>query len=189
MSIIPAKFTVGQTVNEWTVLDNIGQRDKHGQVKILVRCSCGTEKYVTEYTVWTGKSKSCRSCGRSRASTVDYRKRDIDGDLRSSWQHYLDGYIRSTNKRGFEFSLTPEQFKMLCRGDCFYCGENPTNNRNFGGNRTLSGVNGIDRVNPLVGYTEENSVACCKVCNWMKSNLSAEEFIAHIEQIYRKVCG
>jgi hypothetical protein len=182
------KFNVGNQMNDWTILDPIGSKDKHGQWKILVRCKCGNEKIVTEYSVWSGKSVSCSTCGHKRRAAGDYRKRDESGDLNSSWTHYLDGYIRSANKRGFEFSLLPEKFKELCRLPCHYCDNPPNNNRNFGGGRILTNVNGIDRKNSSEGYTNENCVSCCKICNKMKSTLTTEEFIAHVERIYKKVC-
>lgn len=183
------KFSDGQQVNGWTILESYGTKDKYGQWKILARCKCGTEKVVAEYTIWSGKSVSCSTCGHKRRVSVDRRKRDNNGDLNSGWNHYRDGYIRSANKRGFEFSLMPEKFKELCRLSCYYCDNPPNNNRNFGGGRTLANVNGIDRKNSSLGYTNENCVPCCKVCNWMKSTLTTEDFIAHIERVYKKVCG
>ena len=50
--------------------------------------------------------------------------------------------------------------------DCHYCG---FHSNNF--------LNGIDRMNNLIGYTKENSVACCQVCNRMKNTLNKETFI------------
>lgn len=183
------KFNIGDQMNDWTVLDPVGSKDKYGQWKILVRCNCGTEKMVTEYTVWSGKSVSCSKCGHKRRASVDRRSRNDEGDLNSAWTHYISGYSRSANKRGFEFSLMPDKFKELCRMSCYYCDSPPNNNRNFGGGRTLANVNGIDRKNSALGYTNENCVPCCKICNWMKSTLTTDEFISHIERVYKKVGG
>lgn len=43
--------------------------------------------------------------------------------------------------------------------------------------------NGIDRVNNAKGYVTGNVVSCCKNCNLMKKNMSADAFIAHVRRI------
>lgn len=43
----------GQQINEWTVLEYLGDR------KYLCRCSCGVEKPVSAYSLTSGASKSC----------------------------------------------------------------------------------------------------------------------------------
>ena len=45
--------------------------------------------------------------------------------------------------------------------------------------------NGIDRVNPALGYVEDNVVTCCKICNIAKHDLRLEEFLAWIEKLKR----
>jgi len=37
-------------------------------------------------------------------------------------------------------------------------------------------VDGVDRVDNTKGYTKENCVPCCKICNRLKSDLTKEEF-------------
>jgi hypothetical protein len=52
----------------------------------------------------------------------------------------------------------------------------------------LNGVfigNGVDRVENSLGYSVDNCVACCKICNWMKLTLSVDEFKAHVIKIAR----
>lgn len=43
---------------------------------------------------------------------------------------------------------------------------------------------GIDRVDNSVGYTKENSVPCCKLCNFMKKAMSRNDFLSRIKKIY-----
>ena len=43
--------------------------------------------------------------------------------------------------------------------------------------------NGVDRVNNDLGYTIENSVTCCSLCNYMKRGMSLSDFIIHINKI------
>lgn len=35
---------------------------------------------------------------------------------------------------------------------------------------------GIDRIDSHEDYTEDNVVACCRVCNYAKSNMDVNEF-------------
>jgi len=46
--------------------------------------------------------------------------------------------------------------------------------------------NGIDRVDNAIGYLTDNCVACCKVCNRAKLQMSKNEFFDHIKKIYER---
>lgn len=74
-------------------------------------------------------------------------------------------YVRSAAKRKIEFSLTKEEFDKLLFLECSYCGS--TDNI------------GVDRADNTLGYTTTNSVPCCKVCNYMKSNHALNLFLSH----------
>jgi hypothetical protein len=43
--------------------------------------------------------------------------------------------------------------------------------------------NGVDRIDNSIGYTKENCVPCCTICNWAKSNRGVDEFKDYIEGI------
>ena len=58
--------------------------------------------------------------------------------------------------------LTEEEFKNISKQDCYYCGKD--------------GPNGIDRVDNSIGYEFRNCVPCCKHCNYVKCDLSQDEF-------------
>lgn len=45
--------------------------------------------------------------------------------------------------------------------------------------------NGIDRLDPEVGYTELNSLPSCSKCNYMKGSLSEGEFLTQIKEIVK----
>jgi hypothetical protein len=44
--------------------------------------------------------------------------------------------------------------------------------------------NGIDRVDNKKGYTEENCVSCCGLCNRMKMKMGLSDFAKHIQKIH-----
>ena len=86
-------------------------------------------------------------------------------------EHYLDyknppKYItykkRHFQKYGNGNVISEEEFNRLSSMSCHYCG--------------VEWPNGIDRINSSIGYVKENCVPCCKHCNYVKGNLSMEDF-------------
>ncbi len=43
--------------------------------------------------------------------------------------------------------------------------------------------NGVDRIDNAIGYTKENCVPCCAICNNSKSTLSLKDWLEWIERI------
>lgn len=72
-------------------------------------------------------------------------------------------YRYNAKIRGYIFTLTKEEFINIVNSNCFYCDS--------------SQYIGVDRKNNEVGYTTDNSVACCATCNRMKGSFSKEDFI------------
>ena len=58
--------------------------------------------------------------------------------------------------------ISESEFIMLSLMNCHYCG--------------VSGPNGIDRIDSSLGYSRNNCVPCCKHCNYVKGNLSMNDF-------------
>lgn len=87
-------------------------------------------------------------------------------------------YVQGAIRRGVDFIITTDEAYALMKKPCHYCGLQPYN-------QTLELVyNGIDRVRADEGYTMDNVVTCCKLCNRMKSALDIEQFLNHIKLIY-----
>jgi len=105
-------------------------------------------------------------------------------DGEASCNSVYDNYIQNSKRRGLSFELTKEEAKSLFTSNCYYCGVEPSKFRQPK-NRIRSGFmyNGIDRVNNEIGYTADNCVTCCFVCNRMKYILSQKEFLEHISRI------
>lgn len=82
-------------------------------------------------------------------------------------------YLKSAKKRKIEWSLSKEDCELFYNKECHYCSS------------TYPAL-GIDRVDNTKGYTIDNCVPCCKKCNWMKRDMTKEEFIYQIRQIYKK---
>jgi hypothetical protein len=78
--------------------------------------------------------------------------------------------------RGFSWELTFEDFMKFWQKPCSYCGDNI---------ETI----GIDRVNNKIGYTKENSISCCHLCNLMKRTLTIEDFLKQCNKICKNFKG
>lgn len=81
-------------------------------------------------------------------------------------------YKSTAATKGKEFPLSVEEFAAIVLLSCVYCGED-------------SKRIGIDRIDNTKGYIKENCAPCCKNCNYMKKNLTVQDFLAHIAKIYK----
>lgn len=134
-------------------------------------CDCGNIKEILPSNII--KKKGCiKSCGCLLKS-----KQHRNGILHQLMWDYKIG----AKKRGLEYLLTEKQFVNLISKPCKYCGTLPSQIRKQK-NRQLV-YNGIDRADNTKGYTLDNCVSCCKVCNYMKRNFTEEQFLNHIKKI------
>lgn len=96
--------------------------------------------------------------------------------------HYKQGAL----SRGFEWNLSNAEFEHLISQDCYYCGEKPKaiqSLKRYIHVKDDIKVNGIDRLDSLKGYTIDNCVPCCTMCNRMKLNYTVDNFIQHVHKI------
>ncbi len=96
-----------------------------------------------------------------------YAKRGAERSLRD----LIYDVRRSARVRGLEVALDDDEIEMRLLSNCVYCGALP------------NPFNGIDREDNQKGYTTENAVPCCQVCNYMKGCLSKEEFLEKARKI------
>lgn len=114
----------------------------------------------------------------------------------SSFRNLYRGYQRHAKRKEVQWKLSEAQFHKLTKGVCHYCGIEPSQvHRNNCGVRIAYGkryrpskskpyvYNGIDRKNNDKGYTINNSVSCCWVCNKRKSAASYGDFMSWIKRI------
>lgn len=99
-------------------------------------------------------------------------------------------YRRNAKKRSIEWDIDTKEFIKIIQMDCVYCGAKPSSSaqRWDGSQQSKDGsgdfvFNGADRVNNSKGYITGNVVACCKVCNYLKGQLSQEELLWQIAAI------
>lgn len=86
------------------------------------------------------------------------RKKSID--------HIFYAYQDKAERRGLKFFIDRELFEHIIKTECYYCDYIDED-----------GINGMDRLNNNGDYSEDNTVACCKMCNFMKNTLNESTFI------------
>jgi len=130
----------------------------------LCRCDCGNEVTHLPNELGNGRAKSC-GCG---------RRGPRNGP---AFRTALNRYQANAQDRGLPWNLTDDDFLRLAALDCHYCGAAPAN---------ATGTfihNGLDRVDNKLGYTPNNVVPACKVCNHAKVDMSYDDFLAWIARL------
>jgi hypothetical protein len=69
-----------------------------------------------------------------------------------------------------------EQFDLITSKPCHYCGEYDVYE-----DMTFTGV---DRIDSSKGYSFDNCVPCCRMCNCMKSDQDVSDWLEKIKKIY-----
>jgi len=135
----------------------------------LCLCDCGNEHAVCIEDLRRGHTSSC-GCARRKYNEP------------AAMDMY--GYHKHRAKRAHRaFTLTVDEFRSLTSQSCHYCGTPPSNvytSRHWGEKFVYSG---IDRVNSDGGYTLDNCVSCCEICNKAKNALTIEQFNSWIYQL------
>lgn len=93
--------------------------------------------------------------------------------------------ISHMKKRWIECELTKDEIYNMIQKPCIYCWEiwwNICRNKSTVAKEYF--YNWLDRVDSNLWYTIDNTVPCCKKCNWAKNSMPVNEFLYHIEKIY-----
>lgn len=143
---------------------------KHHRRYFIFKCDCGTEVTRQIANVTSGNTKSC-GC----LSLEAKENKRLPHNLGEVTAVYL-GYRRHAKDRGLCFELTKEDFCRLITQRCAYCGTIGSNYKKT--KNSLEGLyyNGVDRRDNATGYTVNNVVPCCRICNRAKHTLSIKEF-------------
>lgn len=148
---------------------------------VLCICECGSQKEVSFWDVKSGKTKTC---GLNHPHYEDRSEPAFN-------MIYKHSYRERAIKKGLPFEITKEQFRSLAKLDCHYCGAAPTSGSyrgKRGSVKTGKSVsqyiyNGLDRMDPQKGYTIDNVVTCCGICNHAKHTMSYQEFTNWLDRV------
>jgi hypothetical protein len=146
-------------------------------------CECGNKTKARSWALKTGRHSSC-GCLQKELLVARFSKPNFEALKNEIFKNYL----KSAEKRKYIFNLNKEFFFKLIESNCYYCGSEP-NMVWKGTKRTVINTenfkyNGVDRKDNTIGYTEENCVACCKICNNSKSTMTEKEWFTWIKKIH-----
>lgn len=143
--------------------DRISQQSKESRARRIAEDPTGYHKHQAEM------SRLYRKNNPEKMLAI-YQRRGKDAN-----QRFLT-YKNRAPKFGIEFDISKEECISMFQSSCGYCGIE------FDDGTLL----GIDRIDPTVGYINDNCVACCTMCNFMKNNLDGEQFYKIIKNILSK---
>lgn len=159
----------------------------------LCKCDCGNTKVVKSSTLGSGAVISCgcehdKYFGTTNNASLKINRADV-----LIRQEYNTLAARQRKKKFTGKIITLDTFKKLSFDKCFYCGKigsktiiekkSKIKGQNRISEETIK-INGIDRIDSSVGYTNENSISCCKDCNFAKGDKSVIDFYLWIKRAY-----
>lgn len=182
------KDYTGQKFGRLTFIKPTEERSQRSIVWELV-CDCSKLVYARGVDVVRGQTHSCGCL----ATELRQRKLydPVIASARNVWRIY--------KKDGITF----EEFYELSQKNCHYCNTPPSTTWNMGLRLLKSGkninplqirdgyftYNGLDRIDSSKLHTLDNVVSCCPNCNYMKRDMSVNDFTKHINKIHAHLCG
>ncbi|MGH2613370.1 MAG: hypothetical protein ACRDFB_10040 [Rhabdochlamydiaceae bacterium] len=147
----------------------------------VFRCICEKEHIAGKREVEIGATKSC---GCMKGYYLRNRTPRVKALGEASKNALLYSYRINAKKRGLEFSLTKEEFEKITKQNCYFCGDIPRQGVNYSRFRNGDYIyNGLDRLDNEKGYTIENTVPSCYICNRAKNTLTIKQFKDWIQRI------
>lgn len=152
-------------------------------------CDCGNISYRNIHDL---KHRKLPSCGCQKG------KHKIKPNKQHLKNKIFLSYKTNAAKKKLIFDLTFDQCLDLFERDCTYCGSPPSSNNKSETRKYYKGrknqplhyefwfYTGIDRIDTNKGYTIDNCIPCCKICNISKNDLSLDEWKNWILRVYSK---
>ena len=175
------KDMAGQRFGQLVVLEQAEGRATNRSAYWLCQCDCGNKTVVRGNSLRRGDTKSCGCLGEESRAQSQVARRLPLGE--ACFRHLFASYKKGARNRDLAFELTREQFRRLTEMPCWYCGAGPAQVKHLEQCYGDYIYNGIDRVDNTQGYTPENCVPCCKMCNVKKGVLGYDEFLEWVHRI------
>ena len=165
----------GTRFSRLTIVEYLGPDERHRKW-FLCKCDCGGEVKTHSGSLLRKNTQSCGCLSRDVKSQTR---------LPEDWgvvHQILLQYKRHARDRDLSFELTKEEFRSLIDSPCHYCGDTGTNIKKTKDHDGYA-HNGVDRVDSNFGYSTDNAVPCCKICNFAKRDLTFDGFMKWINRI------
>jgi hypothetical protein len=141
-------------------------------VRVCIMCSKEFDCFMTKHNKESVKCRHCQEIMHKQDDKRGDRGRVYKKECLENIKTYMNQYIKGAKKRNIAFELSKEQFTRIVTKPCHYC------------NYIKEGeANGIDRVDNNDGYSDDNCVACCRICNRMKHAYHLDFFLEKMKQI------
>jgi hypothetical protein len=157
----------------------------NGRTAWYCDCECGNKPIILGKSMVNENILSC-GCLKKEINQRKARKMSENNMLpvgESALNLLYATYEWRATDRNLSFNLSLEEFRNLTKGNCHYCGKEPAQKFGMKTLRASYIYNGVDRVNNDFGYSIDNCVSCCKVCNRMKGKKTVAEFVAFCSAI------
>jgi len=166
------KLLCDDCLQKCRIYDNKQYSERKEEGKCL-DCGINLEEYISGLR--DKKIQRCDKCYEKMRCIEEKRERD-ERNYKAERKKNIDPHYRLYKKgaiqRNLWFELSIQQFSEIVNKPCFYCNTHIQNE-----------VIGIDRINSELGYSLENCVPCCEICNFMKSDMNVKDFLTHITKI------
>jgi len=151
------------------------------------RCVCGNITLVRSNNLIRGHTTSCGCLRREIHSKKLIEKTAPPNE--TILATFIRTYKINAKRRNLCFTLTNGEAITLALSNCIYCGIPPCRQiKLYARKKTPQGdllVNGIDRKDNNLGYTKENCVACCRICNQAKHTLTEKEWLDYMDRLVK----
>lgn len=151
-----------------------------------VDCKCDCGEILKKVVLSNLKDNSVKSCKNCSFKNRELNKEKTVSQLEQLYNHDIVNRCKQSKKEIIN-NLSFNDFKTLVNQNCYYCNDEPRISTKFKNRKYLNTeelkVNGIDRIDSNLGYSIENCVPCCTVCNKMKLDLKQSDFFLKIEKI------
>ena len=168
---------IGEKFSKLLVVGECGKTKDRRKVWECL-CSCGNKCLAKSKDLQLNRKIDC-GCGRFERMSVAKRKQFGESEI----NRIINSYKRNAKNKSLVFKLTKKEIKEMLLANCYYCNKKPFSilqTRCYGEFK----YNGIDRKDNMKGYEKQNTVSCCKTCNYMKKTMSEDEFLRWIKEIY-----
>jgi len=190
----------GQKFDEVLAVEEVSPKIHQCGAKAIMwkcLCSCGNV-FECSTSRLRGLIPKIKSCGCKNFHGYHHNRKGTPAER--SYKALHNRYKQTASKRGIEFRLSESDVVSLFEQSCYYCGRKPSTKYNVC--ITISEkprsahkewmddawivYNGIDRIDNSKGYTTNNTVPCCKTCNYAKLEMSLDDFLGWIGTVYKK---
>lgn len=186
------KDRTNETYGRLTVLSHAGKDSRNKHLWNCL-CSCGNIKVVVGDNLSSKKSKSC-GCLKTEILSKNGCQYGLSENREKALLTVQYSHLKRRNKsKGFKEIISFNLFSKLVKQPCKYCGleyskeiedrlSESLNKKRL--SEYILKCNGIDRVDSLKGYAEDNVVTCCKYCNTAKNTMKEKDFFKWVKRVY-----